>query len=186
MTTLRRMLIVLPLLSLLVATTAAAQRAVVHTSMGDIELELYPESAPRAVENFTTHVADGYYDATTVHRVEEQFIIQMGDPDGTGYGGRSIWGEAFANEIDPALDFSRPYVLAMANRGTSASNQSQFFITLAPAPWMDGKFTIFGRVVAGQDVVDAISEVDVEISVNKPIRDVAVRSIELLDGGNSE
>jgi len=180
----------IPVLSALLlcalALPASAERAVLHTSMGDIEFELFPDAAPKAVENFLTHARDGYYDGVTFHRVEEDFIIQTGDPDGSGYGGKSIWGAGFENEIDPTLAFDAPYMVAMANRSAPNTNQSQFFFTLTPAPWMTGNYTIFGRVTSGQDVVEAISDVDVEITRNRPIRDITVNSIDILSDGSFE
>lgn len=190
MTTLTRLLSALILVGAVLAPTADANdanpRAILRTEMGEITLELYPESAPRAYENFTTHARNGYYDGMTVHRVQKDFLIQMGDPDGTGYGGKSIWGGSFENEIDPTRSFDAPYVLGMANRGTHDTNTSQFFITVAPTPWMNGNFTIFGRVLAGEDVVERISEVDVEITQSKPIRDLIVHTVEILEAGANE
>jgi len=128
---------------------------VLKTNRGDITLKLFPKAAPLAVENFTKLAKKGYYDGTIFHRVIKGFMIQGGDPTGTGRGGQSIWGREFKNEYAPNLVFDRPYLLAMANRGPN-TNGSQFFITVAPAPWLNGGYTIFGEVVKGQKVVDAI------------------------------
>ena len=129
---------------------------VLKTNRGDIALRLFPKAAPLAVENFVKLAAQGYYDGTIFHRVIKGFMIQGGDPTGTGMGGKSIWGKEFKNEYAPNLVFDRPYLLAMANRGPN-TNGSQFFITVAPAPWLNGGYTIFGEVVKGQEVVDAIN-----------------------------
>lgn len=160
--------------------------AVLRTELGDITLRLFPDSAPKACENFTTHARNGYYDGVVFHRVVEDFMVQSGDPEGTGYGGRSIWGEPFANEIDPARAFDRPGVLAMANRGPENSNDSQFFITLVPTPWLTGHYTIFGEVVEGMDVVRQLGDLDVNPSNDRPIRDVHVETITLREPGTSE
>jgi peptidylprolyl isomerase len=140
---------------------AAAEKSpivILHTNSGDITLKLYPKAAPLAVKNFVGLAKRGYYDGTIFHRVIKGFMIQGGDPTGTGRGGTSIWGKEFKNEYAPNLVFDRPYLLAMANRGPN-TNGSQFFITVAPAPWLNGGYTIFGRVIKGQKVVDAIDRV---------------------------
>jgi len=129
--------------------------ATIHTSMGDIELELFAEDAPKTVENFTKLAGDGFYDGLVFHRVIPDFMIQGGCPRGDGTGDA---GYKFEDEFN-----DHPLVrgtLAMANAGPN-TNGSQFFIVTAPAtPWLDGKHTAFGQVTAGQDVVDAISAVD--------------------------
>lgn len=151
------------LLALLVmgGALSAGQKApivLLHTNRGDITLKLFPKAAPLAVENFVGLAKKGYYDGTIFHRVIKGFMIQGGDPTGTGRGGSSIWGKEFKNEYAPNLVFDRPYLLAMANRGPN-TNGSQFFITVAPAPWLNGGYTIFGKVIEGQKVVDAINRV---------------------------
>ena len=186
-TPLRRILILVTLLAVTATSHAsddARPLAVFTTSMGSFTAELFPDSAPKACENFTTHARNGYYDGILVHRVEEDFVIQSGDPAGTGYSGRSIWGEPFENEIDPSLTFDEPFVLAMANRGTAKTNNSQYFVTVAPAPWMTGAYTIFGRVIEGREVVEAINGVDIDPTSQRPIRDVVVESIEIRDGAS--
>ncbi len=137
---------------------AKAPVVVLKTNQGTIELKLFPKKAPMAVENFTKLVQKGYYNGTIFHRVIKGFMIQGGDPTGTGRGGQSIWGKDFKNEYAPNLVFDRPYLLAMANRGPN-TNGSQFFITVAPAPWLNGGYTIFGEVIKGQKVVDKIDRV---------------------------
>ncbi|MDE1920557.1 MAG: peptidylprolyl isomerase [Candidatus Omnitrophica bacterium] len=130
---------------------------VLQTNQGDIELTLFPDKAPKAVENFVGLVQKGYYNGIIFHRVIKGFMIQGGDPTGTGTGGASLWGGTFADEINPDLVFDKAGILAMANRGPD-TNGSQFFITTAPAPWLNGHYTIFGRVSAGYDVVSKIEK----------------------------
>ncbi|KAG7291890.1 cyclophilin peptidyl-prolyl cis-trans isomerase Cyp2 [Staphylotrichum longicolle] len=115
---------------------------------GTITLELYTAHAPRTCQNFSTLAARGYYDGTVFHRIIKDFMIQGGDPTGTGRGGSCIYGEKFEDEIRD--DLKR--ILSMANAGPN-TNGSQFFLTLAPTPWLDGKHTIFGRVKKGIRVV---------------------------------
>ena len=135
-----------------------APMVVLETTSGKIVLRLFPDKAPKAVENFITHVKQGYYDGTIFHRVIKGFMIQGGDPTGTGRGGESIWGHPFEDEIVPGLVFDRPFLLAMANRGPN-TNGSQFFITVAPAPWLNGGYTIFGEVIEGKETVKKIENV---------------------------
>ncbi|KAK5991033.1 Peptidyl-prolyl cis-trans isomerase-like 1 [Cladobotryum mycophilum] len=125
---------------------------VLKTSMGDITLELYTQHAPKACKNFSTLITRGYYNSTIFHRIIPNFMVQGGDPTGTGRGGSSIYGEKFEDEIDPALKHTGAGILSMANAGPN-TNGSQFFITLAPTPWLDGKHTIFGRVKNGMNVL---------------------------------
>ncbi len=141
---------------LLLSLFIMAQNVVLETNFGKIELKLFPKVAPLAVKNFTTHVKEGYYNGTIFHRVIKNFMIQGGDPTGTGMGGESIWHKPFKDEFAPNLIFDKPYLLAMANRGPN-TNGSQFFITVAPAPWLNGGYTIFGKVVKGQDIVKKIN-----------------------------
>jgi peptidylprolyl isomerase len=141
-----------------VASEQKAPIVVLETNVGKIELKLFPKAAPLAVENFVTHVKEGYYNGLIFHRVIKGFMIQGGDPTGTGRGGESIWHKEFKNEYAPNLVFDKPYMLAMANHGPN-TNGSQFFITVAPTPWLNGGYTIFGKVISGQDVVKKISEV---------------------------
>ncbi|KAK9478226.1 hypothetical protein V1514DRAFT_86131 [Lipomyces japonicus] len=126
-----------------------------HTSMGDIQIRLYPEFAPLAVENFVTHCRNGYYDSTIFHRVIKKFMIQCGDPEGDGTGGQSIWGKEFKDEFVPELRHDRPFTVSMANAGAN-TNGSQFFITTEKTPWLDDKHSIFGRVIMGMDVIKRI------------------------------
>lgn len=125
---------------------------VFETNIGNIELKLFPDVAPKTCENFLGLVQKHYYDGITFHRVIKEFMIQGGDPTGTGAGGESIWGKPFADEFNAKIKFDRPGLLAMANRGPS-TNGSQFFITTVAAPWLHMRHTIFGEISAGQDVL---------------------------------
>lgn len=150
--------------------------AVIKTNMGTIEIELYADQTPKTVENFVGLANEKYYDGVIFHRVIANFMIQGGDPTGTGRGGQSIWGKPFADEIVPSLNFNEPGVLAMANAGPN-TNGSQFFITVAPTSWLDGKHTIFGKVINGMDVVYAISKVSTSKPGDKPLKDVVMESV---------
>lgn len=120
-------------------------QAVLETTSGKITLELFPQVAPKAVENFVTHINNGYYNGILFHRVIRQFMIQGGDPTGTGRGGESIWGKDFEDEITKGYAFDRAGILAMANAGAN-TNGSQFFITTKRASHLNGKHTIFGEI----------------------------------------
>jgi peptidylprolyl isomerase len=128
------------------AADVKAPVVIFDTNLGKIELKLYPKVAPLAVENFTTHVKNGYYNGLTFHRIIKGFMIQGGDPRGNGTGGESIWKKPFKDEFASNVVFDRPYLLAMANSGPK-TNGSQFFITLAPTTWLNGRHTIFGEVI---------------------------------------
>lgn len=182
--------------------------AVMHTNMGDIKIKLFPEKAPKTVENFVTHSKNGYYNGLKFHRVINDFMIQGGDPRGNGTGGESIWGGSFSEEFDPELHNLRG-ALSMANSGPD-TNGSQFFIVQArevpsnmleqmrdledngfPAditaayealggtPWLDFRHTVFGQVTEGMDVVDAIAAVETVNDV--PRSDVIIESIEVTE-----
>lgn len=153
--------------------TQTGTSAVLHTSMGDIFLRLFPEKAPLAVENFVTHARNGYYNNTIFHRVIRKFMIQGGDPLGDGTGGESIWGKDFADEISD-LKHDKPYRLSMANAGPG-TNASQFFITTEKTPWLDGKHTIMGSVTKGMDVVHSIE--NSKVTKEKPEVDIKILSI---------
>jgi len=138
--------------------SAMAQKdpiVVLETNQGNIELKLFPSVAPKAVENFIGLIEKGYYKGIIFHRVIKDFMIQGGDPTGTGSGGDSLWGEPFEDEFSSAVKFDKPGILAMANAGPH-TNGSQFFITTKPTPWLNMKHTIFGEVVSGYDVVGKI------------------------------
>ncbi|PKY04690.1 putative peptidyl-prolyl cis-trans isomerase [Aspergillus campestris IBT 28561] len=149
--------------------------AILHTTMGDIHLRLFPSAAPKAVENFVTHARHGYYNNTIFHRVIRKFMIQGGDPLGDGTGGESIWGGEFPDEFS-TLKHDKPYTLSMANAGPN-TNGSQFFITTEKTPWLDGKHTIFGRAVQGLDVVHKIENARTLKDREKPEVDIKIVSI---------
>jgi len=128
-----------------------------ETTRGNIEIRLYPAKAQMAVENFIGLVEKGYYDGIIFHRVIPGFMIQGGDPTGTGRGGESLWGRPFQDEFRSGLKFDKPGILAMANSGPN-TNGSQFFITVAPTPWLNNHHTIFGEVVKGYDIVEKIEK----------------------------
>lgn len=181
--------------------------AVMKTTMGEMKILLFPEAAPKAVENFTTHAKNGYYDGLIFHRVIPDFMIQGGDPTGTGMGGESIWGKPFADEFSPEYHNLRG-ALSMANAGPG-TNGSQFFIVQAPSvsddliaqmetlgesafpawavsayrskggtPWLDFRHTVFGQVYEGMDVVDAIANAPCGPN-DKPVEEIKILSIEI-------
>ena len=148
-------------------------KAVLHTSEGDVELELFPDDAPKTVANFTKLAADGFYDGLVFHRVIPDFMIQGGCPEGTGSGGPGYQFEDEFNEHKVERG-----ALAMANAGPN-TNGSQFFIVTAQAtPWLDGKHTVFGKVTSGQDVVDRISNADRDAR-DRPREPITIDSVEL-------
>ncbi len=180
------------------------------TSMGDITIRLFPQYAPLAVENFITHSENGYYDGVLFHRVINNFMIQSGDPEGTGRGGESIYGQPFADEFSPSLAHFRG-ALSMANPGRPDNNGSQFFIVQTNAfnpdmfeqiekqfgvefpeetikhyeqhggtPYLDYQHTVFGHVFEGMEVVDAIAQVAVGPN-DRPVEDVIIQRIEILN-----
>ncbi len=169
--------------------------ATLHTNQGPVVIRLFPDHAPKTVRNFVElaeggrqwtdprtgrATTDKLYDGTVFHRVIPDFMIQGGDPLGSGRGGP---GYKFADEIHPDLAFDRPYVLAMANAGPG-TNGSQFFITVVPTPWLNGKHTIFGEVIEGADVVDLISRVKTG-SQDRPAEDVTIESVTVERGNGA-
>ena len=130
--------------------------AIFHTSRGDFEIELYADKVPNTVNNFVFLAKDGFYDGTTFHRVIKDFMVQGGDPEGSGRGGP---GYKFKDEFHPSLKHTGPGTLSMANAGPH-TNGSQFFITHVATPHLDGKHAVFGKVVKGMDIVNAIRERD--------------------------
>ncbi len=183
--------------------------AVMHTNMGDIKIKLFPEYAPKTVENFVTHAKNNYYNGIIFHRVINDFMIQGGDPTGTGIGGESIWGHSFGDEFCRELHNIRG-ALCMANAGPN-TNGSQFFIVqanvcpenmleqmeelgemagfptetiedykkLGGTPWLDFKHTVFGQVTDGMDTVDKIATTKVGMG-DKPVYDVVIDSIDIV------
>ena len=180
--------------------------AVMHTNMGDIHIKLFADKAPKTVKNFVTHAKNGYYNGLIFHRVINDFMIQGGDPTGTGMGGESMYGSSVEDEFDPSLHNLRG-ALSMANAGPN-TNGSQFFIVQAKSvpdnmidqmrsmpdsfpedivdfyeknggtPWLDFRHTVFGQVFDGMDTVDKIAETEVG-AADKPIEDVIINSIEI-------
>ncbi|AMA64044.1 MAG: peptidylprolyl isomerase [Kurthia gibsonii] len=176
------------------------------TTMGPIQIKLFPELAPKTVENFVTHAKNGYYDGIIFHRIIKDFMIQGGDPTGTGMGGESIYGSTFEDEFNPELMNLRG-ALSMANAGPG-TNGSQFFIVQAKnvpsnmlkqmqdydypeevikayaenggTPWLDGKHTVFGHVVSGMDVVDGMADVEKD-GRDKPVEDISIKSIKVIE-----
>ncbi|WP_220741082.1 peptidylprolyl isomerase [Leuconostoc miyukkimchii] len=153
--------------------------ATFKTSQGDIQVKLFADITPKTVENFITHAQNGYYNNGIFHRVIRDFMIQGGDPNGTGMGGESIWGGSFEDEFSEKLLNVRG-ALSMANAGPN-TNGSQFFIVQGQeTPWLNGKHTVFGQVIKGLDIVDKIASVNVDMS-DKPREDVKIETIEIAD-----
>ncbi|MFJ8070217.1 peptidylprolyl isomerase [Peribacillus sp. NPDC096447] len=178
---------------------------IMQTTMGDIKIKLFPELAPKTVENFLTHAENGYYEGIIFHRVIKDFMLQGGDPTGTGMGGESIWGTPFEDEFSMQL-FNLRGALSMANAGPG-TNGSQFFVVQAQhvdnrmgeqmkqagypeeiisaymeqggTPWLDHKHSVFGQVVEGMDVVDTIANVET-VAGDKPAVDVVIKGITIL------
>lgn len=157
---------------------SGATVAKIATNHGDVWIQLFPDKAPKAVENFIGLAEKGYYDNLIFHRVIPDFMIQGGDPTGTGRGGQSLWGKDFADEFDPDLQNLRG-ALSMANRGPG-TNGSQFFIVQKEGgtSWLNGKHTVFGQVFSGMDVVDEIANVKAG-PTDKPLQDVAMEKVEV-------
>jgi cyclophilin family peptidyl-prolyl cis-trans isomerase len=147
--------------------------ATMHTNHGAIELELFDDDAPKTVENFRKLAADGFYDGVIFHRVIKDFMIQGGDPTGTGTGGPGYTFEDEFNENKVERG-----ALAMANAGPNTNGSQFFIVTTGAAPWLDGKHTVFGRVSGGMDVVDAIEATETD-SGDKPVSDAVIERIEL-------
>lgn len=184
-------------------------KAVIKTNRGDMTFVLFPDIAPKTVENFTTHAKNGYYDGLIFHRIIKDFMIQGGDPTGTGMGGESIWGRKFEDEF--SIDARNYYgALSMANAGPN-TNGSQFFIVQAKnvpqnllsqmeqlknqgypqecidaykrvggTPWLDFHHTVFGQLIDGADVLEDIASVQVGMN-DKPVYDVVIDNIEIID-----
>lgn len=195
-------IIMYPQLSTEVASNEAL--VIMHTSMGDLKIKLFPEYAPKTVENFLTHAENGYYDGVIFHRIIKDFMIQGGDPTGTGMGGESIYGEDFEDEFSMNL-FNLRGALSMANAGAN-TNGSQFFIVqssqvpqtaevlkaggwpeeiaeayakMGGTPHLDQKHTVFGQVIEGMEVVDQMAAVETGAQ-DKPVKDITIDSIEVI------
>ena len=182
----------------------AENSVLIKTNHGDIKVRLFTDKAPKTVENFVTHAKNGYYDGQIFHRIIKDFMIQGGDPTGTGMGGESIWDKDFEDEFHEEL-FNFRGALSMANRGPN-TNGSQFFIVeasrvpstmlcqlegagypeeiiekyaeLGGTPWLDNRHTVFGQVIEGMDVVDKIANVETG-AMDKPVEDVTIETIEV-------
>ena len=152
------------------------RQAILHTSEGAIELELYPNEAPKTVENFVKLARDGFYEGVIFHRVIPDFMIQGGDPTGTGMGGPGYEFEDEFNEHRVVRG-----ALAMANAGPNTNGSQVFIVTAEATPWLDGKHTVFGQVTAGMDVVDRICEAERDEN-DRPASPVAIERIELPEG----
>lgn len=152
-----------------------AETFTMETTQGAITFKLYPDRAPKTVENFLTHARNGYYDDVQFHRIIPSFMIQGGDPTATGRGGESIWGKPFKDECHKDLTFSKPGLLAMANAGPG-TNGSQFFITTAATPWLNGNHTIFGEVTEGYENVQKLDGVPTD-GGDRPLEKQGIKSI---------
>lgn len=152
--------------------------AIIKTNQGDIKVKLFEKVAPKTCENFEKLAEKGYYNGVIFHRVIKDFMIQGGDPTGTGRGGESIWGKPFEDEVDPNVRFDKKGLLAMANAGPS-TNGSQFFITTIPTDWLNMRHTIFGEVVEGYDVVQKIEDAPTGF-MDKPVSEQKILSVEIV------
>ena len=151
-------------------------RLILKTSKGNIEATIFASKVPMTAANFLNLAKRGYYDGIKFHRVIADFMIQGGDPTGTGSGGP---GYKFADEIDKSLKHTKPGIFSMANAGPG-TNGSQFFVTHVPCPWLDGKHTVFGRVTGGMDVVDAINSTDTD-GRDRPVDEIRIESVAVAD-----
>lgn len=151
------------------------RHAIIETSQGTIEIELYEDKAPNTTANFIKLAQSGFYDRLKFHRVIPKFMIQGGDPKGDGSGDA---GYTIKDEISPTLNFTQPGVVAMANRGPNTGS-SQFFITTDPTPWLQGNYAIFGKVLKGQDIVGNISNVPRDAN-DKPLQDVVMKKVTIV------
>ncbi len=149
----------------------------IATNEGDIVVRLFPDVAPKAVENFLGLAKKGYYEGVIFHRVIKDFMVQTGDPTGTGMGGKSLWELPFEDEFHADHRFDKKGILAMANAGPK-TNGSQFFITVKPTPWLNDRHTIFGEVVEGMELIEAISLAETGPR-DKPVKDIVMESVKL-------
>ena len=159
------------------AAMAKNPKVKIETSLGDIEVELFATEAPKTVQNFKDLTNKGFYNGLIFHRVISEFMLQTGDPTGTGTGGP---GYEFNDEFSPALKHDKPGMLSMANSGPN-TNGSQFFITEVPTPWLDRKHSVFGHVTSGMDVVKKIAAVPVDGN-DKPKTPVVMKKVTILEG----
>ncbi|KAK6348747.1 heme binding [Orbilia blumenaviensis] len=164
------------------ASSTNAEYVLLKTSMGELSIELYTDHAPRACRNFVTLVSKGYYNGVIFHRIIKDFMIQGGDPTGTGRGGSSIYGDKPLDDPHPLLKHTGAGIISMANSGPKTEG-SQFFITLAPTPWLDGKHIIFGRIKNGIDIVQRIGLVKTDES-DRPLEEIKIRKAEVVESGD--
>ncbi|MDR1461358.1 MAG: peptidylprolyl isomerase [Campylobacteraceae bacterium] len=164
----RKIVLCLSILFFYVNAASSEENIVIlETNSGNITLKLYPKVAPKACENFISLAKNGYYDGVIFHRIIKNFMIQGGDPTGSGLGGTSMWNKPFEDEVSPYTLFEKEGLLAMANSGKN-TNKSQFFITTVLTPWLNGRHTIFGEVIDGMNVVKKIENSATDTN-NKPI-----------------
>ncbi|QKF65394.1 peptidyl-prolyl cis-trans isomerase B [Campylobacter corcagiensis] len=163
----------------LACSVVFASEVVLKTNQGDIKLKIYDDAAPKAALNFKTHAKNGYYDGVIFHRVIKGFMMQGGDPTGSGTGGKSIWGKDFEDEFESKLTFDKAGLLAMANAGRN-TNGSQFFITFNPTSWLNGYHTIFGEVIDGMDIVRKIENTKTD-KKDRPIDEIKIISAEVIE-----
>ena len=149
--------------------------ATVNTNVGVFEIGLFANEVPKTVENFVGLITDGKYNGVIFHRVIPDFMLQGGDPTGTGRGGESYWGGKFEDEFNDSLKHTKSGMLSMANAGPN-TNGSQFFVTLAPTPWLDGKHAIFGEVISGMDIVESIGKTETGM-MDKPVKDIIMETV---------
>ncbi|OKL63269.1 Peptidyl-prolyl cis-trans isomerase-like 1 [Talaromyces atroroseus] len=161
-----------------------ATAVAIDTTMGSFVVELYNDHAPKTCKNFAALAQRKYYDGVIFHRIIPNFMIQGGDPTGTGRGGSSIYGEKFEDEINTSLKHTGAGILSMANSGPN-TNGSQFFITLAPTPWLDGKHTIFGRVRSGMRVIQRMGLVKTDAE-DRPQDTVKIIRAYLVEEGGED
>ncbi|KAG5885187.1 Peptidyl-prolyl cis-trans isomerase-like 3 [Gonioctena quinquepunctata] len=147
-----------------------------NTDLGNIKIELFCELCPKACENFLALCASDYYNGCLFHRNIKGFIVQTGDPTGTGKGGSSIWGKKFEDEFKEQLKHNTKGILSMANNGPN-TNASQFFISYAEQPHLDLKYTIFGKVIDGLETLDELEKVPVNPKNYKPVNDIRINSV---------
>ncbi|GFR09988.1 peptidyl-prolyl cis-trans isomerase-like 3 [Trichonephila clavata] len=152
--------------------------ATLHTDVGDMKIELFCELIPRACENFLALCASDYYNGSLFHRNIKGFIVQTGDPTGTGKGGTSIWGRKFEDELKDELKHNTRGIMSMANNGPN-TNGSQFFITYAKQPHLDMKYTIFGKVIDGLETLDELEKLPVNSKTFRPLTETRLNSVSI-------
>jgi cyclophilin family peptidyl-prolyl cis-trans isomerase len=162
----------------LVTDPSKEYEACIRTEKGDIRLKLFANQSPLAVNSFVFLARQGFYDGTTFHRVIEDFMAQAGDPTGTGTGGP---GYAFEDEVSNGLIFDRAGLLAMANTGQPVTNGSQFFITYNETPWLNGRHTIFGEVIEGQDILNELNLIQPDPTGRSPSAGELIERINIIE-----